>query len=95
MYSPAALFAQTERGNITGVVTDSTNAAVPAATVVITNIATNQAQQVVTTNTGEYNVPGLPPGTYRIDASATGFEKTIRDNVVLDRGQHVTCRCTA
>src|SRR5688572_30733110 len=79
----AALFAQTERGNITGVVTDSTNAAVPAATVIITNVATNQAQQVSTTNTGEYNVPGLPPGTYRMEASATGFKKTIRESVVL------------
>jgi outer membrane receptor protein involved in Fe transport len=76
-------FAQTERGNITGNVTDASAAAVPSATVVITNVATNQAATVVTTSAGDYNASGLVPGVYRIEASASGFKRTVRDNVTL------------
>ena len=45
-----AVWGQTERGNITGAVTDSTGAAIPAATVTITHIATNQSVTVTTTS---------------------------------------------
>ncbi len=78
-----AVFGQTERGNITGAVTDSSGAAVPGATVTITNVATNQNVTVTTTSAGDYNGANLPPGDYRLEFSATGFKKTVRDNVVL------------
>src|SRR5690349_20970418 len=79
----AALWGQTERGNITGTVSDSSGAAVPGATVTITNLATNQTVTVTSTSAGDYNGPSLPPGDYRLEFSATGFKKTVRDNVVL------------
>src|SRR2546425_6912860 len=78
-----AAWGQTERGNITGAVTDSTGAAVPGATVTITHTATNQSVTVTTTNAGDYNGANLPPGDYRLEFSATGFKKTILDHVVL------------
>src|SRR5712691_8368417 len=78
-----AVWGQTERGNITGAVTDTSGAAVPAVTVTITNVATNQGATVTTTSAGDYNGPNLPPGDYRLEFSATGFRKTVRDNVVL------------
>ncbi|MBM3734675.1 MAG: TonB-dependent receptor [Acidobacteria bacterium] len=76
-------FSQTERGNITGSVTDSSGASVPAARVLISNAATNQTLTVQTTDSGEYNAPNLPPGSYRIEFSADGFKKTVRDGLVL------------
>ena len=79
----AALWGQTERGNITGTVSDSSGAAVPGATVTIKNLATNQTVTVTSTSAGDYNGPNLPPGDYRLEFSATGFKKTVRDNVVL------------
>ena len=51
----AALFAQSERGNITGGVTDSTGAVVAGVAVLITNAATGVPERVVTTSAGEYN----------------------------------------
>ena len=78
-----AAWAQTERGNITGVVTDATASAVPAATIIITNIATNQTATVTTTGSGDYNAPNLAPGVYRIEFSASGFKKSARDGVVV------------
>jgi hypothetical protein len=74
---------QTERGNITGSVTDATGAAVPGATVAITNLATNQNVTVTSTGAGDFNGANLPPGNYRIEFSAVGFKRTVHDNVVL------------
>ncbi|MBL8295566.1 MAG: TonB-dependent receptor [Bryobacterales bacterium] len=79
----AAAFAQTERGNITGVVTDSSGAAVPGAAVAITNIATGQSTQTTTETNGDFNLPNLSPGNYRMEFSAQGFKKVSREGVVL------------
>jgi hypothetical protein len=83
LLAAASAFAQTERGNITGSVTDSSGAAVPGAQVVIVNAATNSSSTVATTNVGDYNAPNLPPGNYRMEFSAAGFKKSVRDGVVL------------
>src|SRR5205823_12902566 len=79
----SAVWGQTERGNITGAVTDSSGAAVPGAIVTITNTAINQTVTVTTTGAGDYNGANLPPGDYRLEFSATGFKKTVIDHVVL------------
>ncbi|MFN7925719.1 MAG: TonB-dependent receptor [Bryobacteraceae bacterium] len=79
----ALVWAQSERGNITGTVTDSTLAAVPGAQIVITNDATNQSSAVTTTTAGDYNVPNLSPGQYRVEVTAQGFKKMLRDNLVV------------
>lgn len=78
-----AVFAQTERGNITGTVTDSTGAVIPGAAVVITNTATNQNVSVATTRAGDYNAANLAPGVYRVEVLAPGFKKTVRDGITL------------
>ena len=79
----AAVWAQTERGNITGSVADSSGARIPGAAVVATNTATNQTASVTTTDAGDYNLPNLQPGTYRVEFSASGFKKTVRDGIVV------------
>ena len=82
----AALLAQSERGNITGVVTDSTGAVVPNVPVTITNTATNVPERVVTTSAGEYNAANLVPGVYRIEVSAPGFKRFAEAGVTLTAG---------
>ncbi|MCC6389542.1 MAG: carboxypeptidase regulatory-like domain-containing protein, partial [Bryobacterales bacterium] len=85
LFALAAVFlrAQTERGNITGTVTDTTQAAVAGASVVVTNTATNQGTSVLTTDTGAYNVPNLPPGPYRLEVSLQGFKHVRREGLIL------------
>ncbi|MBV6433449.1 MAG: hypothetical protein IANPNBLG_03627 [Bryobacteraceae bacterium] len=78
-----SLHGQTERGNITGAVTDATRASIAGATVVVTSISTNQTTTVVTTATGAYNVPNLVPGQYRLEAAAPGFKRLRRDGLTL------------
>src|SRR3954470_2831459 len=77
------LFGQTERGNISGVVSDTSGAAVPAAQVVITHKATNTTVKLSTTNAGEYNAAALNPGEYALEGTAQGFRRFFQQNLVL------------
>jgi hypothetical protein len=86
VFSFGLLFAQSERGNITGVVTDATGAVVPNVTVVITNTATNIPETVTTTSSGEYNAPNLSPGAYQISIAAAGFKRFTEAGITLTAG---------
>jgi hypothetical protein len=76
--------AQTNKGTLTGTVKDQTGAAVVGATVVVTNIETNAEKTVTTGDDGNYEVPLLEPGNYRVTASAPNFKKTVQENVKLE-----------
>ena len=59
---PAVSIAQSERGGISGLVADSTKAALPGVAVTITNTATNQVTNVFSSESGTYSATNLPPG---------------------------------
>ncbi len=72
--------AQALYGSLLGNVADETGAALPGATVSVTQRETNLVREVVTNETGGYNVPNLLPGTYQIDVKLPGFSTfTARD----------------
>ncbi|MFN7928608.1 MAG: carboxypeptidase-like regulatory domain-containing protein [Blastocatellia bacterium] len=73
--------AQEFRGSITGRVTEASGAAVPNATVTITNVATNTAASVTSDDAGGYSLLYLTPGSYRVTVEAKGFKKAVRENV--------------
>ena len=72
----AAVFAQSNTGSITGVVTDPNGAVVPNATVTVTNQGTNEKRTVQADGEGRYEVLSLPTGTYTVQASSGGFQAT-------------------
>jgi hypothetical protein len=77
----APAYAQEFRGAVEGRVTDDTGAAVPGATVTITHVETNVASTTVTNENGNYTVPFLTPGTYKVSVELPGFKKVERDQV--------------
>src|SRR3984957_20909730 len=79
-------FAQTAQGRISGQVTDSTGAVVPAASVNIENIATHVSRTLQTNSTGDYSAPNLDPGVYAITVEASGFTKVERERVQIEVG---------
>lgn len=79
-------YAQTNKGTITGTVTDANGGTVADATVTVTNVETNEERVVTTSGDGNYEVPLLDPGNYRVTVSAPNFQKTIQENVKLDTG---------
>src|SRR3989442_12826245 len=84
--TPSLCFAQSERGSITGVVQDSTKAAIPGVSVKVINSATTATTDVVSSESGSYTAANLPPGPYRIEASLTGFRSAIVDGIRLMAG---------
>src|SRR5262245_11248506 len=80
----AALYGQSERGSIRGTVEDSTGAVVPGAKVSATSVATNVETATRSGDAGNYNIPGLAPGIYRVQVEQSGFKKLIRENVVVE-----------
>ena len=64
-----------------GTVTDASGAVVPGATVIVTNVGTNQSTKVVTDNAGAYAANLLRIGTYSVTAEKEGFQKIVQGNV--------------
>src|SRR5437879_5703943 len=62
-------------GAIAGTVTDPSGAVVPEATITIKNEMTGQARTVKSTATGHYSAQLLPPGSYFVAASKSGFKE--------------------
>jgi Carboxypeptidase regulatory-like domain len=60
-------------GAVSGQVTDQQNAAIPGAEVKLTDVSTNSALSTLTNDTGRYTFASVPPGTYDIAVSKTGF----------------------
>ncbi|HMU33546.1 MAG TPA: TonB-dependent receptor [Pyrinomonadaceae bacterium] len=68
--------AQSNTGTITGTVQDANGAAVPSASVKVTNVGTNETKTVVTDSNGVYYAPSLSNGVYRVSVTASGFQPT-------------------
>ncbi len=86
----ASLVAQSgSTGAILGTVSDATGAIVPNAKVTVTNSSTNVSVETVTSSTGDYNVPSLNPGPYRVTVEASGFQKSITSQLVLTVNQRL------
>ena len=75
--------AQTESARIQGTVSDQTGAAVPGATVKVTETATNRVVEVQTDDEGNYSVLSLSPGRYAIEVTQTNF-KTTKQEITLE-----------
>lgn len=84
----SAIVAQTgPQGTFVGTVTDSTGAAVPSAKVTVLNTGTQFVSDVTTNAEGNYYVPYLNPGTYKITIAASGFKQYVRDGIDLRPGE--------
>ena len=81
--SMPGLHAQTSAGAIVGVIRDSSGSVIPEAKVVVTNLGTNVSSQFVTDGTGNYYVPALIPGHYKVEAEKQGFKTVTVPDVEL------------
>ncbi len=84
--------AQENRGSILGTVTDETGAAVVGATVRSVSAATGIATTTTSDQSGDFNLPFLAPGDYRIEVDAKGFAKAANPSVTVhaQETQHLT-----
>src|SRR3989440_1576210 len=74
---------QSDRGTITGTVSDPTKAVIPGAGVVATNSETGAKYETISTETGNYALPQLPPGSYALSVELPGFRKYVRQGITV------------
>ena len=77
------MFAQTDRGTITGTIADPAGAVVSNAKIEAKNVATSAVYEVASTDTGNYTLAQLPAGTYEITVTVPGFKKFVRQNLTV------------
>jgi hypothetical protein len=83
LVASSGLRAQEARGTILGRVSDESNAAMPGVGVEVVNVKTGVAVTAVTNEQGNYQVPLLNAGTYKVTFSIEGFATQVRENVIL------------
>jgi hypothetical protein len=71
------VFAQRITGDLSGNVTDSTGAVVPNVTVTAVNAGTGTTRTTVTSSEGNYRIPELAIGAYKVSASSQGFKTSV------------------
>jgi len=74
------------RGVIQGVITDPTGGSIAGAKITATQIETNLTTTSASTDTGNYTLPALTIGRYRIAVEAQGFKRAVKDEVVVTSG---------
>jgi hypothetical protein len=84
---PTAAMAQTVAiAQISGVVTDDSGGALPGVEVTVTQTSTGLVRFVVTGSGGEYVLPNLPIGPYKLEAKLQGFSTFEQTGIVLQVG---------
>ena len=92
--APSATAQSLERGEIRGVVYDSSHGLVVGATVTISNPSTGYKRELTTDTTGSYDFAQLLPGVYKIQAEAPGFAATEITDVHIDIGASLSLDIT-
>src|SRR5437773_9841743 len=79
----AVTFGQSDRGTVTGTVSDATGAVIPGASVVATNTETATRYETVSTETGNYTLSQLPAAVYQLSVELPCFKRYVRQGITV------------
>lgn len=83
---PVPAVAQGSNAALSGTVKDETGAILPGASVVVRNVETSLRRELVSDAQGRFNAPNLPPGSYEVTVTLSGFAKLTRGGIKLSVG---------
>jgi hypothetical protein len=83
LFAAAGALAQSDRGTLTGTVTDRTGATIPKAMVAAANLQTGERTEVETTSAGDFSIPNLPSGQYMLEVKAQGFNTYLQKGITI------------
>jgi hypothetical protein len=84
-----AALGQEDRGRVNGLVTDSSGAVIPKATVSLLNEETKVVQNTVSDSAGEYVFEYVVPGVYSVSVSSPGFKQFVATHVRVEVAAHI------
>lgn len=87
LYGASVMSAQTDRGSVSGIVTDPSGSGVTGAKITITNTSMGTQNSTVTTGAGDYTIPELAAGKYSVTVVAPGFSKLVRSGITVSVGE--------
>ena len=87
LLSLPGLLAQTTLSSIRGTVTDQTGAVVPGVEISVIDVETNISRSSVSDDVGNFEVPNLKLGNYRLEAKMPGFESFVAQDIFLQSNQ--------
>ncbi|HEY1753884.1 MAG TPA: carboxypeptidase-like regulatory domain-containing protein [Bryobacteraceae bacterium] len=82
------MFAQEFRGTVSGTITDPSGGKVANVKLTATETRTGATTMAQSDAAGDYTIPFLAPGIYRITAESTGFKRYVHDNLEVGPGDH-------
>ena len=77
-----------QQADVSGVVRDSSGAAVPHAAITLLHQQSGIRRQAISDDHGLYAIPSAHPGSYRISVRKEGFQTSARTGIILTSGQH-------
>src|SRR4051794_21433502 len=83
----SATFAQSDRGTITGNITDTTGAVIANAQIQAKQLDSGSLFPTTSTDTGNYTLTQLPVGPYEISVTVPGFKKFVRSGITVQVAQ--------
>jgi hypothetical protein len=86
--------AQTSNGQVGGVVQDPSKALIPGVSVTLRNVDTGVTTTQVTNESGAYNFPSVPPGTYQVTGALPGFKTSVTNGVIVGTAAQVRINLT-
>jgi hypothetical protein len=92
--SSTFLLAQSTGGRVLGRVADPSGAVLANVRVLMVNEATGTSREAQTSESGDYVLVEVQPGTYRVEFEDRGFKKSVHKNVLVEVNQVVTLNAT-
>jgi hypothetical protein len=86
--------AQSTSGRIVGRVADPSGALIAGVTITLTDQATGVARTTKTSDSGDYNLVEVKPGTYTLTYEQTGFKKNVQKDIIVSVNQVLTLNST-
>lgn len=87
LFITGAAFGQLDSGKVVGSVKDSNGAAIAGAIVNASSLNGLINRQATSSDSGAFEIPGMPVGKYQISVQATGFKKYLREQVSINVNQ--------
>src|SRR5215471_6735984 len=90
----SAMLAQSDRGTITGTISDPAGAVIASAPIEAHNTETGAVYPAATSTTGNYTIAQLPAGTYELTVTVPGFKKLVRPGLIVQAAQTIRVDAT-